>query len=140
VCFTDAFFAPVIDRVREAVGLKHVVMIGDGDTPHDAKYEDVLAAATPRLPDEPEEDEPVVLMYTGGTTDCRKACYSITAPRCSTLYHVMATWRFDEHDSFLQPDADVPRGVDGRHVGSPRGGGHVGVLVVVRSGPSDATQ
>src|SRR3954467_12166645 len=37
VCFTDQFFAPVIDRVREAVGLKHVVMIGDGDAPHDAK-------------------------------------------------------------------------------------------------------
>ena len=35
VCFTDAFFAPVIDKVREAVGIEHVVMIGDGDAPHD---------------------------------------------------------------------------------------------------------
>ena len=25
VCFTDAFFAPVIDQVREEVGLEHVV-------------------------------------------------------------------------------------------------------------------
>ena len=32
------------------------------------KYEDLLAAGEPVVPDEPEEDDPVVLMYTGGTT------------------------------------------------------------------------
>ena len=35
VCFTDAFFAPIIDKVREAAGIEHVVMIGAGDAPHD---------------------------------------------------------------------------------------------------------
>src|SRR6478672_13383445 len=29
VCFTDQFFAPVIDKVRAAAGIEHVVMIGD---------------------------------------------------------------------------------------------------------------
>src|SRR5262249_17065999 len=43
VCFTDAFFAPVIEQVKAECGLEHVVMIGAGDAPHDADYEDLLA-------------------------------------------------------------------------------------------------
>src|SRR5207344_1694651 len=57
VCFTDAFFAGVIDQVRKEAGLEHVVMIGSGDAPHDADYEDLLAAATPVIPEEPEEED-----------------------------------------------------------------------------------
>ena len=34
-------------------------MIGDGDAPHDVDYEELLAAATPVIPDEPDEDDPV---------------------------------------------------------------------------------
>src|SRR4051794_33454678 len=59
VVFTDAFFAGVIDQVRKDAGIEQVVMIGSGDAPHDADYEDVLAAATPVIPDEPEEEDPV---------------------------------------------------------------------------------
>src|SRR5690349_9176599 len=72
VCFTDGFFAPIIDKVRAAVGLDHVIMIGSGDAPHDVSYEDLLASSTPKLPEEPEEDDPVILMYTGGTTGLPK--------------------------------------------------------------------
>ena len=72
VCFTDQFFAPVIDRVRAEAGLDHVVLIGGGDVPHDHGFEDLLSAAKPVIPDEPEEDDPAILMYTGGTTGLPK--------------------------------------------------------------------
>jgi long-chain acyl-CoA synthetase len=101
VCFTDPFFAPVIDKVREAVGIEHVVMIGAGDAPHDVTYEELLASATPRLPDEPEEDDPVVLMYTGGTTGLPKGVLLDNRAEILNLYHVSATWRFVPNDIYL---------------------------------------
>ena len=44
VCFTDAPFAPLIDAVRAEAGIEQVVLIGEGDVPHDVRYEDLLAA------------------------------------------------------------------------------------------------
>jgi long-chain acyl-CoA synthetase len=123
VCVTDAFFAPVIDRVRKAVGLKHVMMIGDGDAPHDAKYEDLLAAASPRLPDEPEENDPVVLMYTGGTTGLPKGVLLDHRAEMLNLYHVLATWRFNEHDIFLHQTPMFHAASMGGMLGVPAQGG-----------------
>lgn len=49
------------------------MLIGpDMGSPHDLTYEDLLGAGEPIVPDEPEEDDPVVLMYTGGTTGLPK--------------------------------------------------------------------
>ncbi|MFQ5555999.1 MAG: AMP-binding protein, partial [Acidimicrobiales bacterium] len=65
VIFVDAFFAPLIDQALGGASdnpLRHVVLIGDGDVPHDLEYEDLLAAAEPTPPPEPDEDSPVVLM------------------------------------------------------------------------------
>jgi acyl-CoA synthetase (AMP-forming)/AMP-acid ligase II len=101
VCFTDAFFAPVINRVREEAGLEHIVMIGDGDAPHDAGYEAVLAAATPALPDEPDEDDPVILMYTGGTTGTPKGVLLDHRAEMLNMYHVAMAWRIGESEVFL---------------------------------------
>jgi len=101
VCFTDAFFAPIIDKVRAAVGLDHVIMIGSGDAPHDVSYEDLLASATPKLPEEPEEDDPVILMYTGGTTGLPKGVLLDQRAEMLNLYHVNANWRFTHDDVFL---------------------------------------
>jgi long-chain acyl-CoA synthetase len=101
VCFTDAFFAPMIDRVRAAVGIDTVVMIGEGDAPHDVGYEELLASATSHIPDEPEEDDPVVLMYTGGTTGLPKGVLLDQRAEMLNLYHVLATWPFNEHDVYL---------------------------------------
>ena len=71
VIFTDQFFAPLITAAREELGeddpIRHVVLIGEGDVQHDLKYEDLLESSSPSLPEEPDEDDPVVLMYTGGT-------------------------------------------------------------------------
>jgi long-chain acyl-CoA synthetase len=123
VCFTDAFFAPVIDRVRGATSLKHVVMIGDGDAPHDARYEELLAAATPRIPDEPEETDPVLLMYTGGTTGLPKGVLLDQRAEMLNLYHVLGTWRFNEHDVFLHQTPMFHAASMGGMLGVPAEGG-----------------
>src|SRR6478672_1519005 len=72
VVFVDAIFAPLIDKVREAAGVKQVVLIGQGDVPHDISYEDLISAGEPVVPPELDEDDPVILMYTGGTTGLPK--------------------------------------------------------------------
>src|SRR6476661_2515883 len=76
VVFVDAAFAEHLQRniadVRNDLALEKIVLIGDGDVPHDMKFEDLVAAAHPVTPDEPDEEEPVVLMYTGGTTGLPK--------------------------------------------------------------------
>jgi long-chain acyl-CoA synthetase len=123
VCFTDEFFAPVIDRVRASTSLKHVVMIGDGDAPHDARYEELLAGATPRIPDEPEETDPVVLMYTGGTTGLPKGVLLDQRAEMLNLYHVLATWRFNEHDVFLHQTPMFHAASMGGMLGVPAEGG-----------------
>ena len=50
-CFVDAFFAEHFARniaeVRDELPLRHVVLIGDGDVPHDVGYEDLIAAGEP---------------------------------------------------------------------------------------------
>lgn len=72
VVFVDARlaepFAKATEPVRADLPLRKVVLIGDADVPHDVRYEDLVAAGEPVVPPEPEEDDPVGLMYTGGTT------------------------------------------------------------------------
>ncbi len=123
VCFTDPFFAPIIDKVRAAVGLKHVVMIGSGDAPHDVTYEELLAGASPTIPDEPEEDDPVVLMYTGGTTGLPKGVLLDQRAEMLNLYHVLATWRFTERDVFLHQTPMFHAASMGGILGVPAMGG-----------------
>jgi long-chain acyl-CoA synthetase len=101
VVFTDAFFAGVIDQVRKEAGIEQVVMIGSGDAPHDADYEDVLAAATPVIPDEPEEEDPVILMYTGGTTGTPKGVLLDNRAEMLNMYHVAMAWRIAPNEVYL---------------------------------------
>jgi acyl-CoA synthetase (AMP-forming)/AMP-acid ligase II len=96
VCFVDAHFAPLIASVRAAAGIEHVVLMGPGDVPHDHKYEHLLEAVTPKIPDEPEETEPVVLMYTGGTTGLPKGVLCDHRAEMLNLYHVLMRVPFDE--------------------------------------------
>jgi long-chain acyl-CoA synthetase len=124
VCFTDAFFAGVIDQVRGDVGgLEHVVMIGDGDAPHDHRYEDLLAAAPSTVPDEPEEDDPVVLMYTGGTTGLPKGVLLDQRAEMLNLYHVANRWRFHASDIFLHQTPMFHAASMGGMLGVPAEGG-----------------
>lgn len=123
VCFTDAFFANVIAQVREEVGLDHVVLIGDGDAPHDVTYEDLLAAATPTIPDEPDEDDPVILMYTGGTTGTPKGVLLDQRAELLNLYHVSMAWRIAADEVYLHQTPMFHAASMGGIVGVPAQGG-----------------
>ncbi len=102
VVFVDFLFANNIDMIREAAGIEKVVLIGpDVDSPHDLKYEDLLAAGEPVVPEEPEEDDPVVLMYTGGTTGLPKGVLLDQRAEMLNLYHVIMAVGIDEGSTYL---------------------------------------
>ncbi|MFA5886130.1 MAG: AMP-binding protein, partial [Acidimicrobiia bacterium] len=101
VVFTDAWFAGVIDQVRKAAGIDTVVLVGEGDAPHDVKYEDLIDAGAAVVPDEPDEDDPAILMYTGGTTGLPKGVLLDQRAEMLNLYHALMQWHFGEHDTAL---------------------------------------
>ncbi|HUV17229.1 MAG TPA: AMP-binding protein [Ilumatobacteraceae bacterium] len=101
VCFVDQHFAPIIDQVKEEAGLEHVVLVGDGDAPHTLRYGDLLASATPVIPDEGDESDPVVLMYTGGTTGLPKGVLSDQRGQVMNAYHCLMTLPYERGSSFL---------------------------------------
>jgi acyl-CoA synthetase (AMP-forming)/AMP-acid ligase II len=66
--YVDAEHAGVADAIRgELPDLHAVVLIGDGDVPHDLRYDELVTSGTPTIVDVAEDDQ-AVLMYTGGTT------------------------------------------------------------------------
>ena len=101
VCFCDAFFGPGIDQVRGDAGIEQVVLIGSGDVPHEAAYEDVVASGRPQLPDEPDEDAPGILMYTGGTTGLPKGVVLDQRALMLDVYKVATRWVMDENFVYL---------------------------------------
>lgn len=98
VVFSDPVFAALVDRACVEHGAEVRTLVVMGGTPgvddvgHAAAstvlYEDLLAGAEPTLPPEPEEDQPVVLMYTGGTTGLPKGALLDQRAEALNLYHV----------------------------------------------------
>ncbi len=134
VVFTDFLFAGVIEQVREQAGIEQVVLIGEGDAPHDVSYEELVAAADSTLPDEPEEDDPVVLMYTGGhhrLAEGRAARPAGGAAQPLSRGDVVGPRRAHRQP---QPDPHVPCRHHGWGVGRAGCGWHVGVRAALRPG------
>jgi long-chain acyl-CoA synthetase len=123
VCFTDPFFAPVIAQVREEAGIEHVVMIGEGDAPHDHSYEELLGASKAVVPDEPEENDPVVLMYTGGTTGLPKGVLLEHRAEILNMYHVAMGFPVNDDEVFLHQTPMFHAASMGGILGVPAEGG-----------------
>lgn len=123
LCFTDAPFAPLIDAVRAEAGIEQVVLIGEGDVPHDVRYEDLLAAGEPVVPEEPEEDDPVVLMYTGGTTGLPKGVLLDQRAEMLNMYHVLMRWRLEERGVYLHQTPMFHAASMGGILAAPAAGG-----------------
>ena len=91
VVFADVTFAPLVAAARKEMEggdpVRQVVLIGEGDVPHDLAYESLLADASPEMCAEPEEDDPVVLMYTGGTTGLPKGVLIEHRAEILNIYH-----------------------------------------------------
>jgi long-chain acyl-CoA synthetase len=91
VVFTDVLFAPLVAAARKQMEgddpIRRVVLIGEGDVPHDFGYESLLADALPEMCAEPEERDPVVLMYTGGTTGLPKGVLIEHRAEILNIYH-----------------------------------------------------
>ena len=101
VVFVDAPFAHVIERVRNAAGIKKIVLMGSGNVAHDVTQDDVIAAGDATIPDEPEEDEPAILMYTGGTTGLPKGVVIDHRAVVLNLYKVAGMVHIDENQVYL---------------------------------------
>jgi long-chain acyl-CoA synthetase len=101
VVFVDAPFAPLVDRVRKEAGIEQVVLIGGGDVPHDVAFEDLIEAGEASVPDEPDESDPVILMYTGGTTGLPKGVLIDHRAAILDMYKIAAHWPFDETYVYL---------------------------------------
>lgn len=102
VVFVDFMFAKNVDAIRQATGIEKVVLIGpDFDSPHDVAYEDLVAAGEPKIPEEPEEEDPVVLMYTGGTTGLPKGVLLDQRAEMLNVYHVAITVGMVEGTTYL---------------------------------------
>ena len=123
VCFVDQVFAPLVDSVRAETGIEQVVLVGGGDVPHDLKYEDLLAAADATIPEEPEEDDPVVLMYTGGTTGLPKGVLLDQRAQMLNLYHIAQAWSFDDTYIYLHQTPMFHAASMGGILGIPAAGG-----------------
>jgi acyl-CoA synthetase (AMP-forming)/AMP-acid ligase II len=91
VIFTDGLFGGLVEQARREMGgndpIRKVVLIGEGDVAHDVGYEALLDAASATMPAEPEETDPVVLMYTGGTTGLPKGVLIQHRAEVLNLYH-----------------------------------------------------
>ncbi|MGO9560904.1 MAG: AMP-binding protein [Acidimicrobiales bacterium] len=105
VIFVDEFFADHLLRaiapVRSDIPLKKVILIGDGDHECDLHYTDLLEVGHPETPVEPEESDPVVLMYTGGTTGLPKGALLDQRAELLNLYHIAMTVDLDPGRVYL---------------------------------------
>jgi len=127
VVFVDAVFAEHLARnindVRSELPLRHVVLIGTGDVPHDLRYDDLVDAGAAITPEEPAEDDPVVLMYTGGTSGLAKGVLLEHRAEMLNVYHIGLAVGFPEGRVYLHQTPMFHAASMGAVLGIPAIGG-----------------
>ncbi len=127
VVFVDAIFAETFAKSMAAGDgsspIRHTVLVGDGDGPHDVRYDDLLAGVDPTVPDEPDEQDAAVLMYTGGTTGLPKGVVLEHRAEILNLYHVGMTLDFDSDAVYLHQTPMFHAASMGGILGTPASGG-----------------
>ncbi len=86
-------------------------------------YEDLLAGARPVTPEEPEEDDPVILMYTGGTTGRPKGVVLDQRAEMLNLYHIAYTFGLGDQRVYLHQTPMFHAASIGGVMGIPASGG-----------------
>jgi len=132
IVFTDPVLAPLLDKARDEEGAKidKLVVIGgaagDGITVRDGDtiaYDELLASGEPVVAREPEEDDPVVLMYTGGTTGFPKGALLEQRAEVLNVYHVLFEIGLREDRRFLFQSPMFHAAVVAGVLGIPASGG-----------------
>ena len=115
--------------------LRAVVLIGStATTPTTSATRSSSSSASRRLPPEPEEDDPVVLMYTGGNHRAPQRGPAGPSRRAAEPLPHRHDRRPRPRPRLPPPDADVPRGIDGRDPRYPGDRRHIGLPAPVRAG------
>jgi long-chain acyl-CoA synthetase len=131
VIFTDPVFASLIERARDEEGAKIDKLVVIGGSAEDlvrlgdstVAYEDLVAAGEPVMPPEPEEDDPVILMYTGGTTGLPKGALLEQRAEVLNVYHVGLQIGLPENRRFLFQSPMFHAAVVAGVLGIPASGG-----------------
>jgi long-chain acyl-CoA synthetase len=127
VVFVDGVFADHfarnIDPVRSELPLRTVVLIGDADAPHDIRYEELIGEGCPVVPPEPDESDPAVLMYTGGTTGLAKGALLEQRAEMLNLYHIGMSLGFGDWRVYLHQTPMFHAASMGGIIGIPATGG-----------------
>jgi long-chain acyl-CoA synthetase len=98
VIFVDSTFAPVIESIRSDLkDIRHVVLIDNGDVSHDLRYEELIESSKPVMPEEPEETDPCLLMYTGGTTGLPKGVLIDQRSISLGIFHFTMEYKYVLH-------------------------------------------
>ena len=102
VVFTDASFSNLLDRARDEGAIVDTVVMIDGESEEGVLgYEDLVAVGRPIMPPEPDEDDPAVLMYTGGTTGVPKGVLLQQRAEVLNVHHVLSAIGLREERRFL---------------------------------------
>ena len=139
VVFVDRFFAQHLANAMatsdEPSPIRRVVLIGDGDVPHDLSYEDLIAAAEPIVPEEPDETDLAILMYTGGTTGLPKGVALEHRAEMLNFYHVAMLLDMKEDLTYLHQTPMFHAASMGGLMGVPAVGGRSVFIPMFDPGP-----